>query len=69
MKRAVERLLLRLADRGRIPRFSDPQSGLSLEKRLEPEKSVDRQKRPWTQAFLALIERELGPANGSRCLP
>ena len=63
MKRDVELLLLKLADGGRVLRFSDPQSGLSLEKRLESQESVARQKRRWMQAFLALLERELGPAN------
>jgi hypothetical protein len=63
MKRDVELLLLKLADGGRILRFSDPRSGLSLEKKLESKESVARQKQRWMQAFVALLERELGPAN------
>ena len=62
MKRDIEMLLLKLADGGRVLRFSDPQSGLSLEKRLEPAQSVVRQKEHWRQVFLAVLERELGAA-------
>ena len=40
MKRDAELLLLKSADGGRILRFSDLQSGLSLEKKLESHQSV-----------------------------
>jgi hypothetical protein len=63
MRRDVELLLLKLADGGRILRFSDPRSGLSLEKRHESEESVARQKRRWMRVFLALLDRQSGPAN------
>jgi hypothetical protein len=53
-------LLLKLADGGRILRLTEPQSGLSLEKRLEPRESVARQKAHWKQVFLNVLERELG---------
>ncbi len=62
MKREIELLLLKLADGGRILRLSEPQSGLCLEKRLDPRESVARQKQRWQQAFLAMLERELGAA-------
>ena len=62
MKRGIESLLLKLADGGRIPRLSEPQSGLCLEKRLDPQESVARQKERWQHVFLAMLERELGAA-------
>ena len=40
MKRDIELLLLKLADGARILRFSEPESGLCLEKRLDPAQSV-----------------------------
>ncbi len=62
MKRDIEMLLLKLADGSRILRFSERQSGLSLEKRLEKEESVARQKQRWMGVFAAMLERELGTA-------
>jgi hypothetical protein len=63
MKRDIELLLLKLADGGRVLRLVEPRSGLCLEKRLDPEESLARQKERWKLAFLSLLERELGPAN------
>lgn len=60
MKRDIELLLLKLADGRRILRFSEPKSGLCLEKRLDSSESVARQKVRWEQAFTAMLERELG---------
>ena len=60
MKRDIEMLLLKLADGARILRLSDPESGLCLEKRLDPTQSVARQKERWAQVFVAMLERELG---------
>ena len=62
MKRDIEMLLLKLADGARILRLSDRESGLCLEKRLDPKQSVARQKERWAQAFAAMLERELGAA-------
>ena len=62
MKRDIEMLLLKLADGARILRLSDRESGLCLEKRLDPTQSVARQKERWAQAFAAMLERELGAA-------
>ncbi|MDA1272555.1 MAG: hypothetical protein O2960_00680 [Verrucomicrobia bacterium] len=62
MKRDIEMLLLKLTDGGRILRLNDAQSGLCLEKRLNPQDSVSRQKERWKRVFLALLERELGAA-------
>jgi hypothetical protein len=59
MKREIEMLLLKLADGARILRLSDAESGLCLEKRLDPRQSVARQKERWMQAFTAMLEREL----------
>ena len=60
MKRGIEMLLLKLADGARILRLSEPDSGLCLEKRLDPKQSVSRQKERWMQVFAAMLERELG---------
>lgn len=62
MKRNIELLLLKLADGGRILRLSEPRSGLCLEKRLDSQKSVARQKDRWKHVFVAMLERELGTA-------
>lgn len=62
MKNDIELLLLKLADGGRILRFSEPKSGLCLEKRLEPQEPVARQKERWKNVFVAMLERELGAA-------
>ena len=62
MKRDIEMLLLKLKDGARILRLSDPESGLCLEKRLDPTQSVARQKERWVQPFTAMRERELGAA-------
>lgn len=60
MKRDIELLLLKLADGGRILRLSEPQSGLCLEKRLDAQESVARQKERWKNVFATMLERELG---------
>jgi hypothetical protein len=62
MKRSIEMLLLKLADGGRILRFSEPSSGLCLEKRLEPDQPVAQQKKRWEKVFSSMLERELGVA-------
>jgi len=62
MKREIEMLLLKLADGGRILRFSEPKSGLCLEKRLDRQQSVAEQKKRWEAVFAAMIESELGRA-------
>ena len=49
---------------GRILRFSEPESGLCLEKRLDPAESVARQKERWARVFAGMLERELGTAAG-----
>ena len=62
MKRSVEMLLLKLADGGRILRFCEPSSGLCLEKRLQPNEPVARQKQRWERVFAEMLDRELGVA-------
>ena len=62
MKHNIEFLLLKLADGGRILRLSEPQSGLCLEKRLDAQESVARQKEHWKHVFVTMLERELGAA-------
>lgn len=55
-------LMLKLTDGGRILRFSEPSSGLCLEKRLRPNEPVVQQKKRWERVFLDMLERELGVA-------
>jgi hypothetical protein len=62
MKRDIEMLLLKLADGARVLRFSEPESGLCLEKRLDADQSVTRQRQRWKEVFTAMLERELGAA-------
>jgi hypothetical protein len=62
MKRSVEMLLLKLADGGRILRFCELSSGLCLEKRLQPDEPVARQKQRWERVFAEMLDRELGVA-------
>ncbi len=62
MNREIELLLLKLADGARVLRFSEPQSGLCLEKRLDAQEPVSRQKERWENVFVAMLERELGAA-------
>jgi hypothetical protein len=62
MKRSIEMLLLKLADGGRILRFHKPSSGLCLEKRLQPDEPVARQKQRWERVFTEMLNRELGVA-------
>jgi hypothetical protein len=60
MKRDIEMLLLKLADGARILRLSEPESGLCLEKRLDPAQPVVRQKERWERVLSTILERELG---------
>ncbi len=62
MKRSIEMLLLKLADGARILRLYEPSSGLCLEKRLQPDESVARQKQRWQRVFAEMLDRELGAA-------
>jgi hypothetical protein len=62
MKRSIEMLLLKLTDGGRVLRFCEPSSGLCLEKRLQPDEPVARQKKRWERVFINMLERELGIA-------
>jgi len=59
MKRSIELLLLKLADGGRVLRFCEPLSALCLEKLLQPEESVARQKERWERVFINMMKREL----------
>jgi hypothetical protein len=63
VKREIETVLLKLADGARVLRLSDPQSGLCLEKRLERNDSVARQKQRWNRVFSAMLKRELDAPN------
>ena len=59
MKREIEIELVKLADKTRLLRLNDPESGLCLEKKLHPQQSVARQKERWLRAFEAMLNREL----------
>ena len=60
MKRDVEIVTLKLTDGVRVLRFSDHETGLSLEKRLDGNQSELGQQQHWRHVFFALIDRELG---------
>ncbi len=62
MKRSIGVLLLKLADGGRVLRFYEPSSGLCLEKRLQPNEPVVRQKQRWERVFAEMLDRESGVA-------
>ena len=49
--------LIKLAGGGRILRLTEPQSGLSLEKKLAPADAVVRQKEELLRAFEAALAR------------
>ena len=51
--------LLKLASGERLLRLEHPDSGLCLEKKLEPEPSVVAQTARWKQVFTSLLSREL----------
>lgn len=63
MNRNLEMLLLKVADGSRILRLSEQNSGLCLEKRLDPAEPVFSQKQRWIQAFEAMLDRELDSQN------
>lgn len=55
--------LVKLLNGGRLLRLTEPQSGLTLEKKLGPADAVVRQKEKLLQAFEAALSRvELTPA-------
>ena len=55
--------LVKLLNGGRLLRLTEPQSGLTLEKKLAPTDAVVRQKETLFQAFEAALARvELSPA-------
>ena len=55
--------LVKLLNGGRLLRLTEPQSGLTLEKKLAPADAVVRQKEKLLQAFEAALARvELSPA-------
>ena len=58
----IELLLLKLSDGGRVIRFTEPRTGLALEKRIDPKSPVAREKQKWQKVFLSLLEREVGAA-------
>lgn len=62
MNREIETLSLKLADGARVIRFTEPVSGVSLEKKLDPDLSVAKQTDRWRTAFVAFLERETGTA-------
>ena len=49
--------LIKLLNGERILRLTEPQSGLSLEKKLAPEDAVVRQKEKLLRAFEAALDR------------
>ena len=62
MKPEIELLMLKLADGARVLRLTEPTSGISLEKRLDPRESIAQQTEKWKNTFHSLLERETGAA-------
>ena len=62
MKPQIDVMMLKIADGGRVLRFSEPISGLCLEKRLGPQAPVAQQTDRWKHTFISLLERETGAA-------
>jgi hypothetical protein len=58
MKRQIEMMMLKLADGARILRFSEPELGICLEKRLDGVRPVLGQQKHWQEVFEKLLERE-----------
>ena len=55
--------LVKLADGGRLLRLTEPSTGLSLERKIDPKQPVLRQKRQLLNLFEAALARaELSPA-------
>ena len=54
--------LITLTTGGRVLRVDDPESGLSLERKLNPEKPVVGQKARLLQLFEAMLQSELAAA-------
>ncbi len=55
--------LVKLANGGRLLRLTEAESGLSLERKLDPKQPVLRQKRQLLRVFEAALRRaELSPA-------
>lgn len=50
--------MIRLADGSRLLRLSEPNSGLSLERRLNEARPVARQKEWLMKEFIALLDHE-----------
>lgn len=59
MTKRIQIQLVKLADGGRLLRFSERKSGLSLEKRINTERPVVQQKQRLLREFEQLLEREL----------
>lgn len=49
--------LIKLADGARLLRFTDAQSGLSVERRLDPARSAAEQKQQLGEVFQAAVAR------------
>ncbi len=63
MQLPIEIEIIRLKDGNRMLRFSNEASGLSLEKKLDPEEPVVKQKVKWRDAFIGFLNHELAEAN------
>lgn len=62
MNTALHMQLVTLANGHRLLRLEDANSGLSLEKKLHPEKPLVAQKERLCQLFAAMLQDEMVPA-------
>jgi hypothetical protein len=56
-RKTIEMDLIKLAGGGRLLRLTEPQSGLSLEKKIDPKQPVVRQKQQMLGVFEAVLAR------------
>jgi hypothetical protein len=56
-RESIQIELIKLADGGRLMRLTEPESGLSLERRLNDQLPVARQKKSLLDAFEAAISQ------------
>jgi hypothetical protein len=58
-ERKIQMELIKLASGDRLLRLSEPASGLCLEKKLDPQQAIVRQKERLWKTFEAVLSREL----------
>ena len=60
MEPEIDLLMFKLADGARVLCLTEPISGLTLEKRLDPAKPIAHQTNHWKRVFHTFLRRETG---------